>query len=109
MECGGLTVDAVAATGAASKATVYPPWTRTASLVFAAITVSVRHGADLIDTGTLRGYRLAGAQGNACTPRRNSATGICTGYVVLRSIVVGWPTHDRTVQILDDIVVPTLT
>jgi hypothetical protein len=47
------------------------------------------------------------AHGNACAPTSKLCHGyLLPRYVVLRSIIVGWPTTDRTVQILDDIVVP---
>ncbi len=50
-----LTVDAVAATARASKATVYRRWPSKAELVLAAFTQGVRQIAVPPDTGTLRG------------------------------------------------------
>lgn len=50
-----LTVDAVAATARASKATVYRRWPSKAELVLAAFTEGVRQVAVPPDTGTLRG------------------------------------------------------
>lgn len=54
-----LTVDAVAATARASKATIYRRWTTKAALVLAALTESLRQVAGPIDTGSLRGDLLA--------------------------------------------------
>ena len=51
----GLTVDAVAATARASKATVYRRWPSKAELVLAAVVESFRQVGDTPDTGTLRG------------------------------------------------------
>jgi AcrR family transcriptional regulator len=51
----GLTVDAVANTARASKATVYRRWPSKAELVLAAFTEGVRLVAVPPDTGTLRG------------------------------------------------------
>ncbi|MGB3894356.1 TetR/AcrR family transcriptional regulator [Mycolicibacter sinensis] len=50
-----LTVDAVAATARASKATVYRRWPSKAELVLAAFTEGIRQVAVPPDTGTLRG------------------------------------------------------
>lgn len=50
----GLTVDAVAATARASKATIYRRWPTKADLVFAAFVEGTRHAAIDPDTGTLR-------------------------------------------------------
>lgn len=50
-----LTVDAVANTARASKATVYRRWPSKAELVLAAFTEGVRQVAVLPNTGTLRG------------------------------------------------------
>ncbi|MFV0494954.1 TetR/AcrR family transcriptional regulator [Mycobacterium sp.] len=54
----GLTVDAVASVGRASKATVYRRWPSKAELVLAAFTEGVRQEAIAPDTGTLRGDLL---------------------------------------------------
>ena len=54
----GLTVDAVAATARASKATVYRRWPTKAELVLAAFIEGVRHVAVAPETGTLRGDLL---------------------------------------------------
>ncbi len=54
----GLTVDAVAATARASKATVYRRWPSKAELVLAAFIEGVRQVAVAPDTGTLRGDLL---------------------------------------------------
>src|ERR1700752_4435539 len=51
----GLTVDAVAVTARASKATVYRRWPSKAELVLAAFIEGVRQVAVQPDTGTLRG------------------------------------------------------
>lgn len=53
-----LTVDAVAATARASKATVYRRWPSKAELVLAAFMESVRQAAVPPETGTLRGDLL---------------------------------------------------
>lgn len=53
-----LTVDAIAATARASKATVYRRWPSKADLVVAAFIEGVRQDAVAIDTGTLRGDLL---------------------------------------------------
>jgi AcrR family transcriptional regulator len=53
-----LTVDAVAATARASKATVYRRWPSKAELVLAAFTEGVRLVGDPPNTGTLRGDLL---------------------------------------------------
>lgn len=53
-----LTVDAVAATARASKATVYRRWPSKAELVLAAFTEGIRQAAVPPDTGTLRGDLL---------------------------------------------------
>ncbi len=53
-----LTVDAVAATARASKATVYRRWPSKAELVLAAFTEGVCQAAVPPDTGTLRGDLL---------------------------------------------------
>lgn len=53
-----LTVDAVAATARASKATVYRRWPSKADLVLAAFTEGVRQVAVPPDTGSLRGDLL---------------------------------------------------
>jgi AcrR family transcriptional regulator len=53
-----LTLDAVAATARASKATVYRRWPSKAELVLAAFIESVRQVAVPPDTGTLRGDLL---------------------------------------------------
>lgn len=50
-----LTVDAVASTARASKATVYRRWPSKAELVLAAFTEGVRQAAIQPNTGTLRG------------------------------------------------------
>jgi AcrR family transcriptional regulator len=54
----GLTVDAVAMTARASKATVYRRWPSKAELVLAAFTEAIRQVAVPPDTGTLRGDLL---------------------------------------------------
>jgi AcrR family transcriptional regulator len=54
----GLTVDAVAATARASKATVYRRWPSKAELVLAAFIEGIRQVAVAPDTGTLRGDLL---------------------------------------------------
>jgi AcrR family transcriptional regulator len=54
----GLTVDAVAATARASKATVYRRWPSKAELVLAAFIEGIRQVAVPPDTGTLRGDLL---------------------------------------------------
>jgi AcrR family transcriptional regulator len=53
-----LTVDAVAATARASKATVYRRWASKAELVLAAFNEGIRQVAVPPDTGTLRGDLL---------------------------------------------------
>lgn len=53
-----LTVDAVAATARASKATVYRRWPSKAELVLAALIEGIRQVAVPPDTGTLRGDLL---------------------------------------------------
>jgi AcrR family transcriptional regulator len=53
-----LTVDAVAATARASKATVYRRWPSKAELVLAAFIEGIRQVAIAPDTGTLRGDLL---------------------------------------------------
>jgi AcrR family transcriptional regulator len=54
-----LTLEAVATTAQASKATVYRRWPSKAELVLAAFIEGVRHSAVPPDTGTLRGDLLA--------------------------------------------------
>jgi AcrR family transcriptional regulator len=54
----GLTVDAVAMTARASKATVYRRWPSKAELVLAAFSEGIRQVAVPPDTGTLRGDLL---------------------------------------------------
>lgn len=54
----GLTVDAVAATARASKATVYRRWPSKAELVLAAFIEGIRQVVVAPDTGTLRGDLL---------------------------------------------------
>jgi AcrR family transcriptional regulator len=54
----GLTVDAVAATARASKATVYRRWPTKAELVLAAFIEGIRQVAVAPETGTLRGDLL---------------------------------------------------
>jgi AcrR family transcriptional regulator len=53
-----LTVEAVAATAKASKATLYRRWPTKAELVLAAFVEGVRHVAESPDSGTLRGDLL---------------------------------------------------
>lgn len=53
-----LTVDAVAATARASKATVYRRWPSKAELVLAAFTEGIRQVAAIPETGVLRGDLL---------------------------------------------------
>jgi AcrR family transcriptional regulator len=60
----GLTVDAVAATAHASKATVYRRWPTKAELVLAAFLRGVRQVAQGPETGSLRGDLLE--LGNTC-------------------------------------------
>jgi AcrR family transcriptional regulator len=55
----GLTVDAVAATARASKATVYRRWPTKAELVLAAFIEGIRQVAVAPETGTLRGDLVA--------------------------------------------------
>jgi AcrR family transcriptional regulator len=54
----GLTVEAVAATARASKATMYRRWPSKAELVLAAFIEGIRQTAVAPDTGTLRGDLL---------------------------------------------------
>jgi AcrR family transcriptional regulator len=54
-----LTVDAVASTARASKATIYRRWPTKAALVLAAFTEGIRQVAGPIDTGSLRGDLMA--------------------------------------------------
>lgn len=54
----GLTLDAVAATARASKATVYRRWPTKAELVLAAFIEGIRQVAVAPETGTLRGDLL---------------------------------------------------
>jgi hypothetical protein len=82
-------VDAVAATARASKATVYRP--SKAELVLAAFTEGVRQSAVPPDTGTLRGDLLP-------------------GYLIFRSITSSRPPTRRTVQVLvDDVIISSLS
>jgi AcrR family transcriptional regulator len=54
----GLTLEAVAATARASKATVYRRWPSKAELVLAAVSEGIRQASPPPDTGTLRGDLL---------------------------------------------------
>ena len=67
----GLTVDAVANTARASKATVYRRWPSKAELVLAAFTEGVRLVAVPPNTGTLRGDLLKLAE--VCSQARPGA------------------------------------
>lgn len=64
-----LTIDAVANTARASKATVYRRWPSKAELVLAAFTEGVRQAAVAPNTGTLRGDLLK--LGEACCAHAN--------------------------------------
>lgn len=65
----GLTVDAVANTARASKATVYRRWPSKAELVLAAFTEGVRRIGGPPNTGTLRGDLLT--MGELCSQQAN--------------------------------------
>src|SRR5580704_16568872 len=54
----GLTLEAVAVTARASKATVYRRWPSKAELVLAAVSEGIRQAVPPPDTGTLRGDLL---------------------------------------------------
>jgi AcrR family transcriptional regulator len=69
-----LTVDAVAATARASKATVYRRWPSKAELVLAAFTEGVRQSAVPPDTGTLRGDLLQLGQAVCEQTRQHAGT-----------------------------------
>jgi AcrR family transcriptional regulator len=71
----GLTVDAVAATAKASKATVYRRWPSKAELVLAAFIEGIRQVAVPPDTGTLRGDLLRVGQ-LVCEQARQHASTI---------------------------------
>ncbi|HYB34951.1 MAG TPA: TetR/AcrR family transcriptional regulator [Mycobacterium sp.] len=70
-----LTVDAVAATARASKATVYRRWPSKAALVLAAFIEGIRQVAVPPDTGTLRGDLLRVGE-LVCKHARQHATTI---------------------------------
>ncbi|MDT5014169.1 MAG: hypothetical protein QOD39_329, partial [Mycobacterium sp.] len=69
-----LTLDSVAATARASKATVYRRWPSKAELVVAAFIEGTRHTADAPDTGTLRGDLLRFGELVCQHGRRHAAT-----------------------------------
>ncbi|WP_179466615.1 TetR-like C-terminal domain-containing protein [Mycolicibacterium vinylchloridicum] len=69
-----LTVDAVAATAKASKATVYRRWPSKGELVLAAFIEGCRQVAVLPDTGTLRGDLLRLGEAITEHATRHSAT-----------------------------------
>ena len=70
----GLTLDAVAATARASKATVYRRWPTKAELVLAAFIEGVRQVAVTPDTGSLRGDLVQVAQVCCDHAREHAAT-----------------------------------
>ena len=70
----GLTVDAVAATARASKATVYRRWPSKAELVVAAFIEGIRQVAVAPDTGTLRGDLLRVGELVCEQARRHAST-----------------------------------
>ncbi|MBW0012304.1 TetR/AcrR family transcriptional regulator [Mycobacterium sp.] len=70
----GLTVDAVAATARASKATVYRRWPSKAELVVAAFIEGIRQVAVAPDTGTLRGDLMRVGQLVCEQGRRHAGT-----------------------------------
>src|SRR6201997_5380425 len=70
----GLTVDAVAMTAKASKATVYRRWPSKAELVLAAFSEGIRQVAVPPDTGTLRGDLLRVGQLVCEQARRHAST-----------------------------------
>ncbi|MCV7120465.1 TetR/AcrR family transcriptional regulator [Mycobacterium nebraskense] len=157
-----LTVDAVAATARASKATVYRRWPSKAELVLTAFTEETRQVVVPPDTGTLRGDLLAlgelvsqHTRQHASTIRavlvevsRNAAFNeairhqfleqwkaliqhilkqavdrgdmagaaindelwdLLPGYLMFRSIIPSRPPTGRTVQLLVDFIIPSLT
>jgi AcrR family transcriptional regulator len=70
----GLTVDAVAMTAKASKATVYRRWPSKAELVLAAFIEGIRQVAVPPDTGTLRGDLLRVGQQVCEQARQHGST-----------------------------------
>src|ERR1700739_2554030 len=70
----GLTVDAVATTARASKATVYRRWPSKAELVLAAFIEGIRQVAVPPDTGTLRGDLLRVGQLVCEQARKHAST-----------------------------------
>jgi AcrR family transcriptional regulator len=70
----GLTVDAVAATARASKATVYRRWPSKAELVLAAFIEGIRQVAVPPNTGTLRGDLLRMGQVVCEQARQHAST-----------------------------------
>jgi AcrR family transcriptional regulator len=70
----GLTLDAVAATARASKATVYRRWPSKGELVLAAFTEGIRQVAVPPETGTLRGDLLRVGELTCEQARQHSAT-----------------------------------
>ena len=70
----GLTVDAVATTARASKATVYRRWPSKAELVLAAFMEGIRQVAVPPDTGTLRGDLLRVGQLVCEQARKHAST-----------------------------------
>lgn len=69
-----LTVDAVASTARASKATMYRRWPSKAELVLAAFIEGVRQVGPLPDTGTLRGDLLALGEVICAQARQHAST-----------------------------------
>ncbi len=69
-----LTVDQVAATARASKATMYRSWPTKADLVFAAVLDGMTQVAVDPDTGSLRGDLLAIGETVSCQVRQHAAT-----------------------------------
>ena len=69
-----LTVDAVAATARASKATVYRRWPSKAELVLAAFIEGIRQVVVSPDTGTLRGDLLRLGQMVCQEARKHAGT-----------------------------------
>ena len=70
----GLTLDAVAATARASKATVYRRWPTKAELVLAAFIEGVRQVAVAPETGTLRGDLMQIAEVGCDQAREHAST-----------------------------------
>jgi AcrR family transcriptional regulator len=89
-----LTVDAVAATARASKATVYRRWPSKAELVLAAFTEGIRQVAVAPNTGTLRGDLIG--LGEACGEhgRQHAST--------IRAVMVEVSRHPALNEALQD-------